>query len=154
MELRAERIQSAVILHLEGRMSADADTGWMSDVMNAATGHGVRHALLDLGRVSRLDCSGIGQLLRLREQVHGARRTFGLIDVESRQKRLLELSGLVHVFRVFDDCEAAVSALGIGPPRWPGRPPEPVAPLGAAIRGRLAACWGVGSVWMKTECTS
>jgi anti-anti-sigma factor len=154
MELRAERIDSAVILHLDGRMSVDADTDWMRDVMNASTDYGVRHALLDLGKVSALDCSGIGQLLRLREQVHGARRTFGLVDVDRRQKRLLELSGLVHVFRVFADCESAVSALGLGPPRHPSRPPEAVAPLGAAVGGRMAACWGIGTVWMKTECAS
>ena len=137
MELRAERIESAVILHLEGRMVAGSDTEWMGSAMNAVTETGVRHALLDLAQVSLLDCSGIGQLLRLREQVHGSRRTLALVNLERRQKRMLELSGLLHVFRVFATCEAGVCALGLAPVRRPALP----APM------RPAACWGAARGW-------
>ena len=36
-----------------------------------------------------------------------------LIDVERHQRRMLELAGLLHVFRVFPDDVAAASALGV-----------------------------------------
>ena len=143
MELRAVRIESAVILHLEGRMIAGSDTGWMRSAMNAVTANGVRHALLDLGQVSLLDCSGIGQLLRLREQAHGARRTLGLVGVKRRQKRMLELSGLLHVFRVFTTCEAGMASLGVAPVRRRVQSPELPAPM------RPAACWGVDRSWQE-----
>ena len=143
MELHAEHIGSALILHLEGRMTAESDADWMRDAMNAVGERGVRHALLDLARVSQLDCAGIGQLLRLREQVHGARRTFVLVDVERRQERMLEVSGLTHVFRIFGDRDAAVSALGIDERRLP----EPSTSGAAEL---LPARWSVVHDWAKS----
>lgn len=148
MELHAEHVESALILHLEGRMIADSDTAWMRGAMTAFTSPGLRHALLDLARVRQLDCSGIGQLLQLREQVHGARRTFGLVGVERRQLRMLELSGLVHVFRVFANRDAALSALGLAGVHLPGHQPDRAAP------GRLAAGWRAAHGWAQTECVS
>jgi anti-sigma B factor antagonist len=150
MEFRTERIESALILHLDGRMSAEEDSRWMRRALKEMTDSGVRHALLDLGGVRQLDCSGIGQLLKLREQAHVARRTFGLIDVERRQKRMLELSGLVHVFRMFGDCEAAISALGIEPESPPTKPRRPEAPL----RGLLTVRWGTVSGWLELRSVS
>jgi len=154
MELRTERIESAVILHLDGRMSADSDTGWMRDALLACTGNGVRHALLELTGVRQLDCAGLGQLLRLREQVHGARRTLGLVDVERRQRVMLQLSGLIHVFRVFCDRDAAVSTLGIV--RWQGPDRASVCgtPAGPFAPGRLTACWTAWPGRAETEFVS
>jgi anti-anti-sigma factor len=153
MELRAEQVGSALVLHLDGRMSAESDTAWMRDAVRAFTAPGVRHALLDLAGVRQLDCAGIGQLLALRERVHGARRTFGLVEVERRQRRMLELSGLIHVFRVFGDRDAAVSALGLGG----GRPCEDrldAAPGVVFSPGRVAARWRTARGWPETECVS
>jgi anti-anti-sigma factor len=124
-------------------MAAGSDTEWMGSAMNAVTETGVRHALLDLAQVSLLDCSGIGQLLRLREQMHGARRTLALVNLERRQKRMLELSGLLHVFRVFTTCEAGMASLGVAPVRRAAPPPEMPAPM------RPAACWGVDRSWQE-----
>jgi anti-anti-sigma factor len=146
MTLHAEHIGPALVLHLEGRLTAESDTDWMRDAMNAVTGCGARHALLDMGSVGQIDCEGIGQLLRLRERVHGARRTFGLFDVERRQRRMLELSGLNHVFRVFGDRQAAISALGIAPVRPPTNACEP------AVRGPFADRWGIAAGLMRMGC--
>jgi anti-anti-sigma factor len=147
MELHEEHIGSALVLHLEGRMTAESGAEWMRDAMNAVTARGVRHAVLDLAGVSQLDCTGIGQLLRLREQVHGARRTFVLVAIERRQRRMLECSGLSHVFRIFGDRDAAVSALGIGERRRP-------APSGGGAADRLAARWSVLHDWAESEYAS
>jgi anti-anti-sigma factor len=117
MEVRAERLASAVILYLEGRMNAETGSDWLRQAVVAATGDGARHAVVDMGGVVQMDCAGIGQLLDLRAFVHGARRTFALASVERHQKRMLGLSGLLHVFRVFEDSQAAVIALGLGESR-------------------------------------
>ena len=114
MDIGTERVGSAVILHLDGHMSAECDAGWTRTALASGTVDGVRHVLVDFGRVRRLDCCGIGQLLALRGQLHEARRTLCLVDIERHQRRMLELAGLHHVFRVFRDCDAAASALGVG----------------------------------------
>lgn len=153
MRIRTERADAAVILHLEGRLSVETDAAWLSDAMDAITNPGVRHALLDFREVGQLDCTGIGQLVRLRKLAHGARRTFGLVGVERRQKRLLELSGLLHVFRVFGDCDAALAALATR--QGPAARPAACPPLVPAMVGvRMVACWTVAAALTRTECVS
>ncbi len=113
MDIEAEFVGSAVILRLEGRLSVECDARWTSAALTAAGSDDVRHVIVDVGRVRLLDCFGIGELLTLRRQLHGARKSICLVDVERHQRRMLELAGLLHVFRVFPDCRAAETALGV-----------------------------------------
>jgi anti-anti-sigma factor len=106
----------AVVIRLDGRMTAEAGTGWMAAAYLAAGAAGARHVLCDCRGVRGLDCTGIGQLLDLRRFAHGMRLTFAIAAVERRPRRMLERAGLVHVLRVFSDCQAAAAALGLRDP--------------------------------------
>jgi anti-anti-sigma factor len=154
MEFSTERVESAAILHLSGRLTVDADEAWIRAAADAGTRNGVRHVLLHMGRVRQLDCSGIGRLLRLREQLHRERRTCALVAVDRRQRRLLELAGLHRVFRMFDDCGEAMLVLGIRVERLPVPQAVEAVPLGAMARGRMAAVWHSWGGWTETECVS
>ncbi|HSP91518.1 MAG TPA: anti-sigma factor antagonist [Vicinamibacterales bacterium] len=141
MDIEAEFVGSAVILRLEGRMSVECDAGWTRAALMAASGDGVRHVLVDVGRVRLLDCCGLGQLLALRAELHGARKSICLVDVERHQRRMLELAGLLHVFRVFPDCDAAVSALGLNTGARRDWTPESGVPARAFGRGCPEPYW-------------
>jgi stage II sporulation protein AA (anti-sigma F factor antagonist) len=154
MELRTERVESAVILHLDGRLTVETGAGWLRDAGRAVRGHGVRHVLIDMGKVSQIDCSGIGQLLQFRQQAHEARRTLALVDVGRRPKRVLEMSGLLHVFRVFGGCEEAALVLGLGSRRVLFPPAEAIAAWPGIVRGRLVSCLGAADALVDTECLS
>lgn len=148
MDIRARRVESAVILRFEGRMIAETGSGWLQGAAVAATAEGVRHALLDLGGLRQLDCAGIGHLLQMRARVHATRRTVALTSVERRQILMLKRAGLLHVFRVFVDNQAALTALGVR---------ERAAPWAAAEAAALvpaAACWSTALAWPALECVS
>lgn len=146
MDIATERIGSAVILRLAGRMSAECDAAWTRAALVAATGDGVRHVLVDLGGVRRLDCCGIGQLLALRGQIHGARRTLCLVDIERHQRRMLELAGLLHVFRAFSNCDEAASALGVDRGAPKDAAADSCAPARAVGRGWPEPRWAAAPV--------
>ena len=154
MELRTERIGSAVVLHLEGRLTVEAGTGWWQDAGRAVTGHGVRHVLVDMGKVSQLDCWGIGQLLHLRRRAHDARRSLALVALDGRQKRMLDLAGLLHVFRAFGGCGEAVLALGIAPRRFVFAPADTMAAWAGLAGGCAVACAGTACGPAGTEWVS
>lgn len=139
MTLGTERVGSAVILHLDGRLTVESGDGWMQATCDAGTRAGVRHVLLQMKRVRQLDCTGIGQLLRLREQYHQAHRTCALVAVDACQRRLLELAGLHRVFRMFDDCDEARITLGVGEPRVPRAIFVPAASAAFAAPGGTGA---------------
>jgi anti-anti-sigma factor len=154
MELRTGRIGSAVILHLEGRLTVETGTGWWNDADLAVTGQGVRHVLVDMGKVSQLDCWGIGQLLQIRRLAHDARKTFALVALDGRQQRMLRLAGLLHVFRVFGGCGEAVLALGIEPRRFAFATADMIAAWAGLVGGRTVACAAAATGAAGTEWVS
>jgi anti-anti-sigma factor len=142
MKLSSERVESAAILHLDGRLTVEAGDGWLQAAVDLGTRGGVRHVLVQMRRVGQIDCTGIGQLLRLREQLHSARRSCALVEVAPRQRRLLELAGLHRVFRMFDDCDDARITLGIALDRVAPPVLGAAAQIGFAIGPRSTGTWG------------
>jgi len=71
----------------------------------------VRGIFLDLGRTTQLDCAGIGELIRLRALVMGAGRTFGLLNVGDRPRRLLEMARLDALLGLYDNTTDALRSV-------------------------------------------
>jgi hypothetical protein len=67
------------------------------------------NVVLDLGNVGQLDCAGIGQLVELSNQVCGSGGALTLLNVEHRQKRLLQLLELLAVLGVPDSRQEAIT---------------------------------------------
>jgi anti-anti-sigma factor len=112
MDLRLERSGPAVVFHLEkGSLVVEEDTWELRDLVRAVTvfdpGCSV---VLDLGRVRQIDCSGIGQLVELGNQVREKGGVFALTRVAARHKRLLALLGLLKVLPVFANPDEAITA--------------------------------------------
>lgn len=108
MKVRAKRVGSAFLLDLEGRLTVEADTHQLNEAVREIPLLDVSRVVLDLAKVDQLDCSGIGQLVRLHNQVRESGRAFILINVEGRVKRLLQLAGLLAIFPVFDSWQEAM----------------------------------------------
>lgn len=53
---------------------------------------------LDLGRVTFMDSSGLGVLVRLRKEATQQSKSFALVNVSPSVERLLEVTGLDSVF--------------------------------------------------------
>ncbi len=112
MDLKLERAGPAVVFRLEkGSLVIEEDTWELRDLVHAVTvfdpGCSV---VLDLEKVRQVDCSGIGQLVELGNQVREKGGVFALTHVKTRHKRLLELLGLLKVLPVFASKEEAVTA--------------------------------------------
>ena len=135
MEVRAERAGPAVVVHLEGgRLVVEEDTQELRDLVQAVTlvdeGCSV---VLDLEKVWQLDCSGIGQLVELGNQVRELGGVFSLVNVGPRPRHLLALLGLLKVLPVFASPEEAITACWSAKARGcAARHPQGAAPTPAA----------------------
>jgi anti-anti-sigma regulatory factor len=133
------RTGPALLVQLAGTLGAGADLDGLRASVGRPRGPGVRALFFDLTHVTRLDGLGIGELLRLRRRVHSCGLAFGLLNVETRQRRLLDLAGLTAVLGVYNGVAAALSSL-------PAETPAAVKCQGAP-RGLMrfsAACGGPG----------
>ena len=109
MRVRAERVDSAWVLHLEGRLTVEEDSSRLHQLVRSMTQFEPCNVVLDLGNVAQLDCAGIGQLVELNNQVCGSGGALTLLNVEHRQKRLLQLLELLAVLGVSDSREEAIT---------------------------------------------
>jgi anti-anti-sigma factor len=62
--------------------------------------HGGNGLDLDLGGVTFLDSSGLGTLLRLRNEAENSSKSLSLFNVSASVMRLLEVTGLTGAFTV------------------------------------------------------
>jgi anti-anti-sigma factor len=113
MEVRVERLGPAVVLDLEGRLTIDEDTGRLHELARSSARSGSVDIVLDLGGVRQIDCSGIGQLMSVRDEVRAWGGSLALVNLAQRQRRLLQLFGLLAVLRVFES-RAQVVAAAVG----------------------------------------
>jgi anti-anti-sigma factor len=109
LEVRTERIESSVVVFLHGRLTVEAGPCCLQGLARWMARIGGRFMVVDLGNVAQLDCSGIGQLVQLRNAVCQSGGAFALVNVECRQKRLMQLVGLFTVLHVFGGLEGALS---------------------------------------------
>ena len=80
----------------------------------ALTAAGVSRLLLDLGDVSFIDSSGIGELTRSYATVGRGDGQIKLLRLTKRIHELMAITKLLTVFEVFDDEKKAVASFGRG----------------------------------------
>ena len=94
MTFTCSRIGSVVFFRLDGNFSAGSDLANLDVAVTEISDTTVGGIFLDLHHVRRLDCAGIGEIVRLRNTVSAEGRAFGLVNVDARQRRMLDMIGL------------------------------------------------------------
>jgi anti-anti-sigma factor len=112
MDIRGERQGSAVVLDIEGSLTAEADTARLHELAGTLVKPGASSLVLDLGHVKNLDSYGVGQLVSIYNEVAPLGVTLTLVNVERHQKRMLELSGLLSFLHVAADRDEALACGG------------------------------------------
>ena len=101
---------ATVVLEVFGRLTVEARIQSMVDLTELMTGGGRCLLVLDLRGVSQMDCTGIGQLVKLFVKVRRLGGRFALLNVQRRQRRLLHTSGLLALFPAFE-CAHSVPSM-------------------------------------------
>jgi anti-anti-sigma factor len=117
MTVKPERVGSAVVFNLEGPLTIEADTHRLRELVWSMTRFRPRHVILNLGNVPRLDCSGIGELVQLHKRVCKSGGVLTLVNVGDRQRRLLQMVGLLAIFRICASPQEALESSRTTAPR-------------------------------------
>jgi anti-sigma B factor antagonist len=103
LDVRAKRFGPAVVLDLQGPLTAESDVQLLERVIGLVAREHPACVVLNLERVRALDCAGIGLLLRVRSRLGRRGGAVALANVERRQKHLLRLAGLCAAFPMLDN---------------------------------------------------
>ena len=98
------------ILDLSGRITIGEGSVQLREAVKELLGSGNKKILLNLGNVSYVDSSGIGELVSSYTTTSNQGGQLKLLNLGKKIKDLLMITKLLTVFQTFDDEQQAVAS--------------------------------------------
>lgn len=108
VKLSTRQVGDVTVVDAEGRITLGDGSTAFRDLIKDLTTKGNKKILLNLGEVSYIDSSGIGELVSAYTTVSNAGGDLKLLNLNKRVKDLLQITKLYTVFQVHDDEAAGV----------------------------------------------
>lgn len=110
MEISKRQVEDVAILDLDGKLTIGTGDVALRGAMLDEINDGHKKILINLQKVTAIDSSGLGELIRCRATAAGSEAEIKLLHVNLKARKLLTMARLVGVFEMFDDEAMAVSS--------------------------------------------
>ena len=112
MSLKAStrQVDGIIVMDLSGRITLGEGSVILRDKIRELLGQGEKKILLNLGDVTYIDSSGIGELVSAFTAVRKEGGELKLLNLTKKVHDLLQITKLYTVFDVKDDEAAAIAA--------------------------------------------
>lgn len=110
MKASSRQVDGVIIVDLSGRITLGEGSVVLRDTVKDLSTQGNKKILLNLGNVTYIDSSGIGELVSAFTSVRNAGGDLKLLNLTKKVHDLLQITKLYTVFDILDDETSAVSA--------------------------------------------
>jgi anti-sigma B factor antagonist len=110
MKANSRQIDGVTIVDLSGRITLGEGSVVLRDTVKDLASKGQKRIVLNLGDVTYIDSSGIGELVSAYTSVRNQGGELKLLNLTKKIRDLLQITKLYTVFDVKDDEASAVSA--------------------------------------------
>ncbi len=110
IKVSTRHVDGVTILDLSGRITLGEGSVTLRDTIRDLVAKGDKNILLNLGDVSYIDSSGIGELVSAFTSVKNAGGELKLLNLTKKVHDLLQITKLYTVFDVKDDETSAVGS--------------------------------------------
>jgi anti-sigma B factor antagonist len=110
MKASTRQVDGVTIVDLSGRITLGEGSVVLRDTIRDLIGKGDRRILLNLGDVTYIDSSGIGELVSAFTTVRNQGGELKLLNLTKKVHDLLQITKLYTVFDVKDDEANAISS--------------------------------------------
>jgi anti-sigma B factor antagonist len=110
MKASTRQVDGVTIVDLSGRITLGEGSVVLRDAVKDLLGKGQKKILLNLGDVSYIDSSGIGELVSAFTSVRNQGGELKLLHLTKKVHDLLQITKLYTVFDVKDDEAGAIAA--------------------------------------------
>lgn len=107
-KLSPRQVGDVTVIDVSGRITLGEGSSNLREGIRDLLARGNRKILLNLGDVSYIDSSGIGELVSAFTSVANQGGKLRLLNLTKRVRDLLQITKLYTVFEVYDDEAAAV----------------------------------------------
>jgi anti-sigma B factor antagonist len=110
MKVATRQVDGITILDLSGRITLGEGSVTLRDAIHDVIAKGSKHIVLNLGNISYIDSSGIGELVSAFTSVKNSGGELKLLNLTKKVHDLLQITKLYTVFDIWDNEASAVSA--------------------------------------------
>ena len=108
MKANTRTVDDVEIITLQGKITIGAGDTQLREVITNAVNAGRTKILLDLGGVTTIDSSGIGELVSSYTTVTNRGGKLKLLHLPAKLNELLHITQLITVFEVYDNEDEAI----------------------------------------------
>jgi anti-sigma B factor antagonist len=108
VKLTTRQIGDVTVVDASGRITLGEGSSAFRDKIKELAGGGNKKILLNMGDITYIDSSGIGELVSSFTSVQNSGGTLKLLNLTKRVHDLLQITKLYTVFEVHDDEAGAV----------------------------------------------
>jgi len=101
--LSSRQVGEVMVVDVSGRITLGEGSSNLREGIRELLAEGKRSILLNLGEVSYIDSSGIGELVAAFTSVANQQGQLKLLHLTKRVKDLLQITKLYTVFDIYDD---------------------------------------------------
>ena len=110
MKVTTRQVDGVMILDLSGRITLGEGSVTLRDAIHDSLAKGSKKILLNLGDISYIDSSGIGELVSAFTSMKNAGGELKLLNLTKKVHDLLQITKLYTVFDIWDSESNAISA--------------------------------------------
>ena len=110
MKLKTRQVDGVTILDCSGRITLGEGSVQLRDAVRDLLAKGSKQILLNLGEVTYIDSSGIGELVSAYTTVKNQGGDLKLLNLTKKVHDLLQITKLYTVFDVKDDEASAIAS--------------------------------------------
>jgi len=109
MKASSRKVDGVTIVDLSGRITLGEGSVVLRDTVKEISSQGNKKILLNLGDVTYIDSSGIGELVSAYTSVRNAGGELKLLNLTKKVHDLLQITKLYTVFDISDDEASAIA---------------------------------------------
>jgi anti-sigma B factor antagonist len=110
LAIASREVDGVTVLDLSGRITLGEGSVQLRDAIRDLIGKGQRNILLDVGEVSYIDSSGLGELVSAYTTARNQGAKLKLLKLTKKVHDLLQLTKLYTVFDIYDDEASAIAS--------------------------------------------
>ena len=110
MKIEARHVQGVTIIEPKGKITIGVGDVALREAVSEALEAGGRNLLVNLGGVSTIDSSGIGELVSAYTTVTNRGGKLKLYNLPPKVTDILQITQLISVFEIFEDEGAALAS--------------------------------------------
>ncbi len=114
MKASTRQVDGIAVVDISGRITLGEGSTLLRDTVRDLVSKGKKQILLNLGDVTYIDSSGIGELVSAYTSVRNQGGELKLLNLTKKVHDLLQITKLYTVFDIKDDEAAAVKSFATG----------------------------------------